>query len=739
MMGLLKSFETPLACQNGWWRLFSLARPFSLTRRVWGKELDGSDGRPSSSNRKVWDKKLDGSDGRPVSSTRRVWGNELDGSKGKPLSMNRRVGGKELDGFNGNTVKNMFLHGETLPKTKYSGNKQERDLWKQTEKLRRFIPKPKYGVLKTASLKTKGMKFDTQSDVDKFINEQLAICSPGNVSDLMHATVKVKKKNPDLFLLSEHLPAIAMRLKVANPSDWRFRDISTIMYGLQCSKGSDMGVVEVLIVITAAAERGITESLPWTSQDASMMLLGLRKISCWHEASRKLLSVITKMIPKCADHYDEQNIGNSLLGLQGMSSECLEVGLLLNALTVKVLESSSKLSSQALGNALSGLQGMCSDCPEVRSLLSALTEKVLGSTAELSAQAVSDSLSGLRGMSSECTVVRTLLSALTPKYRESKRRLSSTEIGDAFYGMRSMNSASQEVRELLSVLLLKLNRPTDDLSISSICASLSGLQEMDTKTAEVKETVAVLLEGFAKKTEELTPIDTGNALEALPLFREVLGDAEYKGSLVRIFLNLNRILYRDDGQEATATATASLLCLEDLLHLYQSLSLALPETQVLLKPSQMKGFLRLHSVLTDEVTTRRKNGCTHFDPNPDRLGVPSIAKKTLLAAAVKLSKEIGDADNFFVETDTFILSLFKADILLTVACDSGGSGPSTVQINFEVSGDDDRNSKGASFCRRRDAYLTSRGFRVVRVEASKVAEMSESALIKLLRSPGRSF
>jgi hypothetical protein len=730
-MGFLRSFTSPFGCHNGW-RLPNLARPLSLTRRVWNKELDGSDGKPLSSTRRVWGKELHGSDGKPVSSTRRVWGKELDGSKGRPLSLNRRVGGKELDGFNGNTVKNMFLHGETLPKTKYSGNKQERDLRKQTEKLRRFIPKPKYGVLKTASLKTKGMKFDTQPDVDKFINEHLAICSPGNVSDMMHTTVKVTKKNPELFLLSEHLPAIAKRLKEANPGDWRFRDISTIMYGLQCSKDSDIGVIEVLTVITAAAERGVTESLPVTSQDASMMLLGLRKISCGHEASRKLLSVILKIIQSCTDHYDEQNIGNSLLGLQGMSSDYLEVRLLLNALTIKVLESSSKFSSQALGNALSGLQGMCSDRPEVRSLLSALTAKILGSTAELSAQAVSHSLSGLRGMSSECAVVRTLLSALIPKYRESKRRLSSIEIGDAFYGMRSMNSHSAEVRELLSVLLLKLNRPTDDLSITSICASLSGLQEMDTQTAEVKEVLSVLLEGFAKNTEELTPKDTGNALEALPTFKGLLGDAEYKGSLVRIFHNLNRILYRDDGQEATATAT--LLSLEDLLHLYRSLSLALPETQTLLKPSQMKGFLRLHTLLTDEVATRRKYGCNYFDPDPARLGVPSIPKKTLLATALKLSTEIGDTNKFFVETDTFILNLFRADIVLTVPSDSDGSGLSTIQINFEICGEDDRKNKGASFCRRRDAYLTSRGVGVVRVEASKIAVMSESALIKLLRS-----
>jgi hypothetical protein len=675
-MGLLKSFTTPLFRQNGW-RLNSFARP---------------------------------------------------------LSLNRRVGGKELDGFNGNTVKNMFLHGETLPKTKYSGNKQDRNLRKQTEKLRRFIPKPMYGVVKTASLKTKGMKFDTQLDVDKFITAQLAICSPGNVSDLMHATVKVTKKSPNLFLLREHLPAIAKRLKEVNPSDWKFRDISTIMYGLQCSRDNDSGVIDVLTVITAAAERGATENLRVTSQDASMMLLGLRKISYGHDASRKLLSVITKIIQKCTDLYDEQNIGNSLLGLQGMSSDCLEVRLLLNALTIKVLESSSKFSSQALGNALFGLQGMCSDCTEVRTLLSALTEKVLGSTAELSAQAVSNSMSGLRGMSSECAVVRTLLSALIPKYRESKRHLGSSEIGDAFYGMRSMSCASPEVKELLSVLLLKLNRPTNDLNISSICDSLCGLQNMNTHTAEVKEVVSVLLKAFAKNTENLTPRDTGNALQALPLLKEVFGDVEYKGSLVRIFHNLNRILYRDDGQEATATATAtataSLLSLEDLLHLHQSLSLALPETQILLKPTQMKGFLRLHSLLSDDVARRRVEGCTYFIPNLALSRVPSIAKKTLHSTAVRLAME--RANGVLVETDTFILNLFKADIVLTVPVAAGASGLSKVQINFEICGENDRNNKGLSFCRRRDVYLLSEGVRVVRVDASKMVVMSESALMRLL-------
>lgn len=650
-------------------------------------------------------------------------------SLARPLSLNRRVGGKELDGFNGNTVKNMFLHGETLPKTKYSGNKKERELRKQTEKLRRFIPKPLYGVLKTASLKTKGMQFDTQLDVDKFINEQLAICAPGNVSDIMHATVKVTKKNPDLYLLREHLSAIAKRLSEVNTSDWKFRDISTIMYGLQCCKDTDSGVIEVLTVITAAAERGVTESLPVTSQDASMMLLGLRKIGCEHEASRKLLSVTTKIIQNCTDHFDEQNIGNSLLGLREMPIDCLEVRLLLNVLTVKVLKSTSKFSSQALGNAFSGLQGMCSDSSEVRSLLSALTEKVLGSTAELSAQAVSDSLSGLRGMSSDCTVVRTLLSALIPKYRESKRRLTSSEIGDALYGMRSMNCASQEVRELLSVLLFKLNRPTDVLSVRSICASMSGLQDMNTITAEVEEVVSVLLKAFAANNEDLTSTDIGNALEALPLFKEVLGDAEYKSSMLRLFHNLNRILYRDDGQGATAMA--SLLSLKDLLHLYRSLSLALPETQILLKPAQMKGFQRLHSLLSDDVARRRGNGCVYFDPNPTLSGDKSVAKKILQEKAARLCEEKTPSP-ISVKTDTLILNLFNADVVITVPADSGDLSQSCTQINFEITGDDHRSNKGLSFCKRRDIYLLSKGIRVVRVDASKIVVMSESALTRLL-------
>jgi ribonuclease HI len=82
------------------------------------------------------------------------------------------------------------------------------------------------------------------------------------------------------------------------------------------------------------------------------------------------------MAIKCQEPFGAQAVGNSLHGLQGMSSDNAEVRSLVQALSGQVERCREPLSAQHVGNALYGLQGMSSDDAEVRSLIRALSGQV---------------------------------------------------------------------------------------------------------------------------------------------------------------------------------------------------------------------------------------------------------------------------------------------------------------------------------------------------------------------------
>jgi hypothetical protein len=223
-----------------------------------------------------------------------------------------------------------------------------------------FQKKDYYETLQGGSTSTdkKGGKFETQVEVDIFIENSLSKCSKTDMSDLLRVSADVSKKNRKVSFLKNHLAAIVLQLRELSSSAWNFQEISGVIYGLQYMTGDDEGIMDIVSVITLMATKSIKNieiMQKLRRQHISMLLYGLQNMNCREERVRNLLSVVATMILDCSDKFNPQAIGNSFYGLQGMSSNSSEVRDVLSALTIKMLSCKENFSAQQLGNVFYGL------------------------------------------------------------------------------------------------------------------------------------------------------------------------------------------------------------------------------------------------------------------------------------------------------------------------------------------------------------------------------------------------
>ena len=644
---------------------------------------------------------------------------------GRCRTLVNKTGGRELDGFNGNVIKNLVLHSETVSRTKISFLAKKDDiLRKQTQALKRFIPQPIFGKIKSSALKTKDMKFDNVHEVNRFILDHLSRCSTGNIADLMHISVKVTKKSKKISYLKVHLPVIASKLKTFSAAGWKFRDISTIIYGLQCFSEDDDGLIDILSLMTDLAAQGIAENQQLKSQDISMLLLGIQEMSSTVEAVPKLLSVITKMVSSCGDNFDEQNIGNALFGLKNMTNDCEEVKSLLSAITIKILGSSAEISSQAVNNSLLGLQNMNSDCTEVRALISALAIKIKQCKPELSTQALSNSFYCLQGMSDDSPEICELLSALTIKAKQSLKHFNSQEIGNAIYGLQRMGANSSEVRDVLFILLTKLKYRKGDMTGHAVCDSLYGLQGMNNSCPEVKELLSALIIQIQDCRDELNENDISNALYGLLDLFEIITKEERISILNVLFQNVNRIVYVEDS----ILPNLHKLKIKDLVKLHESITFTLIKLSKILKQNHYKSWEKINRFLADEITLRRRDGCDYYDQK-------NIKTKSEIKLNSLILKLYNDGD-VLVKSNNYLFDLFRCDFLFKIPTSNMADKDqiSTSILNIEIcdstriKNKNDNNNNHQKHCVRRDQYLHSKGITVVRVESSSILSMNEEEL-----------
>jgi hypothetical protein len=213
----------------------------------------------------------------------------------------------------------------------------------------------------STSTDKKGGKFETQLEVDVFIENSLKKCSKTDMSDLLRVSADVSKKNRKVSFLKNHLAPIVLQLRELSSSAWNFQEISGVIYGLQYMTGDDEDVMDILSVMALMASKSIKNiEIMHTvqRQHISMLLYGLQNMNGREERVRNLLSVAATMIRDCNDKINPQAIGNSFYGLQGMSSDSSEVRDVLSALTMKMLSCQERYSAQQVGNAFYGLLGI---------------------------------------------------------------------------------------------------------------------------------------------------------------------------------------------------------------------------------------------------------------------------------------------------------------------------------------------------------------------------------------------
>ena len=242
-------------------------------------------------------------------------------------------------------------HG--VGKIKTSETKRYQTASQNTKKNPRNIQVAMDAAFGNASGGALGSKFDT------FVDELLADCSKSDISNFMRIAGKRSRKNTASHM-TRRLPDLSRKLDSMVSSEWSYREISNIFYGLQCCKESDDSYLTIMLTMSKIATRSAMRGEMIESQSLSMLLYGLRSNKFKQTESRKVLSCLHKIAVNCKERLSAQAVGNALYGLQGMSSDDADVRSLVRALSGQVARCSEPLSAQTVGNALYGLQGMSS-------------------------------------------------------------------------------------------------------------------------------------------------------------------------------------------------------------------------------------------------------------------------------------------------------------------------------------------------------------------------------------------
>ena len=638
----------------------------------------------------------------------------------RAVSTHRRVGGKELDGFNGNVVRKLIRNEEMEPRKIFKKEDKGSLLTKQKEKLKAFMPSKRFNIMNgSLPLKTKDLKFDSQSAVNKFFREEFYRCNAGNIADMMHTTVKVSRKSMEPSYLRGHLLTVAGKLETFEAIDWTFREIATITYGLQCSNELDVGVAEMMTVVINAAKYGLTEKLPLRPQDVSMMLLGLQRMNNKQIRTRELLSIITSMIDSCADNFDEQNVGNALRGLQRMSSDCVEVRCLLSSLTKKVSNCPNQFSCKAIGNALFGLQSMSSGPIEVQNLLKELTQKVIDCTAEFSSLSVNDCMIGLKCMNGSSMSVRLLLRSLCDKFEISTRILNPQQIGTALHGLREMDDDNDEVCRMISILKNKLLRcPAEVFDIHSICLALSGMQYKNIDRTNVRDIMSNLTAKLLNCKEYLSPQDLSNILYGYSSIKSTLNETENVAVLKILYDNMKAIVYGEDNYFLLPKLDH--LKVRDLYTMHQSLSLALLDLSSTLgeKTNNYKSWERTNKFLSDEIGRRVKDGSTYFNRDLDAISSFEVIKLS------SLLKNVLEGSDVIIQEHSYFLNTIPCDILLQIPLQNGSVTLTNIQVSFSTKAHPTSNELSSRNTRRK-YFLNKNDVSLYVITDSEIHENSE--------------
>lgn len=245
----------------------------------------------------------------------------------------------------------------------------------------------------------------------------------------------------------------------------------------------------------APAPVGITL---FNAQNVSNSLYGLQSMSAEHPEVRAIMSTLARVINNSITY---NNLGKVPAGNKKLNGQLSKEG--------EAAKRQQCLIAQHVGNSLYGLQNMSSNYPETRALLSALAPLLKTTDAEESIlpRNIDNALFGLKNMRSKHKEVRRVLSLLDIKIHSCCQQWNCENIARAMYGLQNMSSSHAEVRDVVASLTVELSTCSEvmgggeygegdipaPMSCQSLGNMLAGLQCMSSDQVETREFINALL------------------------------------------------------------------------------------------------------------------------------------------------------------------------------------------------------------------------------------------------------
>ena len=226
-----------------------------------------------------------------------------------------------------------------------------------------------------------------------------------------------------------------------------------------------------------------------------------------YEEVRRVITALSPMIQHCPQKLSVQNLDNSLIGMQRMSSEHEEVRAIVSALASKFTPRT--LDSHACGSTLFGMRRMKCEHDEVRALLAVIDASLPVPPAEdvkILANNISISFSGLQYMRETTPEVDAVLRKLHQLFVHCKDSFKIGSLCNILFGLQNMKSDSSAVQNILSAVSSRcsqqravmdkeqLLQEVGVLTAPSLGKALLGLQHMSSAEREVRAVAQQLAE-----------------------------------------------------------------------------------------------------------------------------------------------------------------------------------------------------------------------------------------------------
>ena len=302
-----------------------------------------------------------------------------------------------------------------------------------------------------------------------------------------------------------------------NECEANAQHVSNLLYGIRnYSNTADTEHMSfLLITITRVIER-CTSSIP-TGQNVGNSLLGLTGLSSSDSNVRALLAALTPLLSKCTEKLSPQNVSNALYSLVNFDiDDGIEIENLIIMITKHITRTDVSISGQSLTNSTYSLQRMNSSSKVVRKLMVALTRLILRGRPEhlCSGQLISNSLYGLSNSRSINYEVRELLVACLPHFRKCGIPVLAQHLSNCMLGLQGMSTYYPEVRLVIMEVTRLFPICTETFNGQCVGNSVYGLQNLET-CYEVKALIRELVIKISQSQDEIKAQEIANAIFGL--------------------------------------------------------------------------------------------------------------------------------------------------------------------------------------------------------------------------------